>query len=559
MEFFSRHPRLGPLAIVLFVWAGIYLSGIGVMEINYNESRRIFPALTMSETGDWFVPVMEGKEYFKKPPLINWMIASSFILSGHQDEFAARLPSALLLLFFAVLLSLSEASWLGREERLCGALIFLTTTGIISKGYVCEIEAGYISLTGMAMLCWLDFFHSEPDGWKLWTVPGILVGISMLLKGPASLFFYYAMVISVLAVFGMKRRLFSFKHLAGVAAMLLVFGAWAAVAFCRKHGGGDEISGTWASELMLQFEPGRIKFGRWLGRVAGSLANFAPWIIFLPFFLWWKRLVPPGRKQDIFRACAISFLITFAAINLMPGTKARYTMPLMPLACAMLAMFLPGLERNEMLKKVWRGILLVLLAVLAAASTFISLVAAMARLFPSLAAGLYCGKALEKVASGIQSMPAAGIILLAMLAAAAVLSARNIASARASFDSILSLVLLSAFCAVLGMLHFPLLSPVIRQFDKERPLGAKVAANIPAGKSLILYRVGCQPFVFYVPHRKIEVYTAALPEGERPAYILLREELEGKMLAANGLRREQVERLVEFAYEDCPYVLCELK
>ncbi len=59
--------------IVLLVWAAIYLPGLGSLEIKGEEGRRILPAVTMLQTGNYLVPYVGSEPYFRKPPLVNWI------------------------------------------------------------------------------------------------------------------------------------------------------------------------------------------------------------------------------------------------------------------------------------------------------------------------------------------------------------------------------------------------------------------------------------------------------------------------------------------------------
>src|SRR3954449_13095341 len=88
--------------IVLFVWAAIYLPGLGSLEIKGEEGRRILPAVTMLQTGNYLVPQVGSEPYFRKPPLVNWLVAASLKFFGKRTEWAARLPSALCVLAVAL-------------------------------------------------------------------------------------------------------------------------------------------------------------------------------------------------------------------------------------------------------------------------------------------------------------------------------------------------------------------------------------------------------------------------------------------------------------------------
>src|SRR2546430_2915124 len=92
-----QHPmnsRLRAILVVLLVWAVIYLPALGSIAIKGEEGRRILPAVEMLKTGNYIVPEVGGNPYFRKPPLVNWMVAASFRIFGARNEWTARLPSA---------------------------------------------------------------------------------------------------------------------------------------------------------------------------------------------------------------------------------------------------------------------------------------------------------------------------------------------------------------------------------------------------------------------------------------------------------------------------------
>src|ERR1700724_1156606 len=94
--------RSGSLLIVSLVWAALYLPGLGSLAIKGEEGRRILPGITMIETGNYLVPQVGGETYFRKPPLINWLVAGSFKIFGMQNEWTARAPSIICVLLVAI-------------------------------------------------------------------------------------------------------------------------------------------------------------------------------------------------------------------------------------------------------------------------------------------------------------------------------------------------------------------------------------------------------------------------------------------------------------------------
>src|SRR5437762_7050796 len=219
--------RPNAIVIVSLIWAVIYLPGLGSLEIEGEEGRRILPAVRMLETGDYLVPRVGSEPYLRKPPLINWLVAASFKLVGHRNEWTARLPSVLCVLAVAlVFIAVGRAS-LGPRGSTIAALIWLTNFGMIEKGRLIEIEALYVSLFAIAFICWLSWWEAKRSPWLTWTVPWFFLGLGWLAKGPTHVFFFYAIVIAVLWAEGKLRSIWNVPHLIGFIVMVAIFAAWA--------------------------------------------------------------------------------------------------------------------------------------------------------------------------------------------------------------------------------------------------------------------------------------------------------------------------------------------
>src|SRR4051794_21333654 len=184
--------RVASFCLVIVCWAAIYLPGLGSLEIKGEEGRRILPAITMLNSGNYLVPQVGSEPYFRKPPLVNWLVAASFKLTGVRNEWTARLPSALCVLAVALAFLTVAYRDLGANGSLFAALIWLVNFGMIEKGRLIEIEALYVSLLGLALIVWLAWWRQKKSAWLTWTVPWVFLGLGVLAKGPAHLLFFYS-------------------------------------------------------------------------------------------------------------------------------------------------------------------------------------------------------------------------------------------------------------------------------------------------------------------------------------------------------------------------------
>lgn len=332
--------RAASICLVIACWAAIYLPGLGSLEIKGEEGRRILPAVTMLETGNYLVPQVGSEPYFRKPPLVNWLVAGSFKLTGVQNEWTARLPSALCVLLVALAFLIAARTSLGPNGSLFAALIWLANFGIIEKGRLIEIEALYVSLFALAFIFWLSGWRQRPAAWSTWTVPWLFLGLGILAKGPVHLFFFYAIVFAVLYLDGRLGRLLGLKHLAGLLIMIAIFAAWA-WPYWRTMSGAN-VGQTWSAQLSGRFTGDDFKLRSWVLNIPRGLAYFLPWTLLLPLVAKTKWRNDDDRK--LVRALAWGAAVPFLLVNLLPGALPRYSMPALVPACWLMAMTLAAPE-----------------------------------------------------------------------------------------------------------------------------------------------------------------------------------------------------------------------
>jgi 4-amino-4-deoxy-L-arabinose transferase-like glycosyltransferase len=322
--------------IVLLVWTAIYLPALGSLEIKGEEGRRILPAVRMIETGDYVVPKVGSEPYLRKPPLINWLVAASFKIFGHRNEWTARLPSVLCVLAVALVFITVARRSLGATGSTVAALIWLTNFGMIEKGRLIEIEALYVSLFAIAFVCWLSWWEEKRSPWLTWLVPWIFLGLGWLAKGPMHVFFFYAIVIAVLWGSRELRTIWNVPHLIGLILMVSIFAAWA-IPFLKMTDGAHAAQ-VWSRQFSGRLAGEGFNFGGWALNIPRSLGYFLPWIMFVPLLIGAKsgseesrQNVPLGHGAQAYVPSALfwAILIPLVIVDLIPGSLPRYTMPLL--------------------------------------------------------------------------------------------------------------------------------------------------------------------------------------------------------------------------------------
>jgi 4-amino-4-deoxy-L-arabinose transferase-like glycosyltransferase len=350
--------RLGAVLVVLLVWAVIYLPALGSIAIKGEEGRRILPAMAMLKSGNYIVPEVGGNPYFRKPPLVNWLVAASFRIFGVRNEWTARLPSAVAVLAVAIAFVTVARASLGPRGSIIAALIWMTNIGMLEKGRLIEIEALYISLCGLAIIFWLSFLVQRKSPWLIWVPASIFLGLGLLAKGPTHLIFFYAIVLAVLCQMKEWRLLIHPAHFAGLAIMLGIFAAWA-IPFL--HSTTTHVAAVkWSNQFAGRLQGIDFRFVSWIQNVPRGLIYFLPWVLLFPFVRFSK--FHDHAQRRLARALAWGIAVPFLAVNLVPGAVPRYSMPVIAPASWLLAMSYAGhalqwpRERETIGERTWAKI-----------------------------------------------------------------------------------------------------------------------------------------------------------------------------------------------------------
>jgi 4-amino-4-deoxy-L-arabinose transferase-like glycosyltransferase len=326
--------RRGAVLLILAVWAAIYLPSLGLFEIKGEEGRRILPGMAMLETGNYLIPQVGGEDYFRKPPLINWLVAGSFKLFHARNEWTARAPSVLCVLAAAIAFVTVARRSLGPAGSTIAALVWLTNVGIVQKGRLIEIEALYVSLSALALIFWLSWWREQRSPWLTWVVPWIFLGLGLLAKGPAHLFFFYAVVVAVLWQTKQWRALFHPAHFLGLLLMLGIFAAWA-IPFLHASESGKAVS-KWQSQISGRVTGEIFNFEVWITCIPRAIAYFLPWLLLTPLIRFHK--IADERDRAIGRGLLWGAALPLILVSLMPGSAPRYSLPSITPFCWLMGM-----------------------------------------------------------------------------------------------------------------------------------------------------------------------------------------------------------------------------
>lgn len=499
----SEAPLYKRIIFLSLVWAILYLTAINAIEIDKSDTRRIYPALKMIETGNYLIPEYGGETYFRKPPMFNWMIALSVKCFGAND-FAVRLPSRVSLLFFAILISTCPSGILDYGARMLCSFIFLSSIGILEIGRNIEIDASYVSFTGAAILLWLNMYSLEKKGALLWLPAAICLAIALLLKGPLALLFFYLTVFIVLRSDRKISELFSIYHLFSLGIVFGIFFGWYLLAKMQMplDAGSEKMTNTWLEEILYRLNPANIRIKIWIRGVLGAFLGFLPWLIFFPQIF--KTSISAKKDTDkentfssrikpqIFKAAVCLFVI----VNLMPGVKARYSMPVYSLTAILAAVELS--VKNQKIHHLFKQIIRYALLCL----SFIS--AACLALFLSFRLILQKGIVLatpEKLSKSINELNSLGIALMLIACMCPLLGllikVHHDAPQEKGFDFRFGSLLWISLSASLFLYAF--IYPILQSREKGRAFAMQIE-NLIGDKAVlgVDQDISTETFLFYL-------------------------------------------------------------
>jgi len=222
------------VGLILFANYVACFSRLGALGLVGNDEPRYASiARTMSKSGDWVTPRLNGSPWFEKPVLYYWAAALSFRVLGESD-YAARLPSGI-----AALLANLAIAWAARRfysiaEAVVVLLLMPTSVAIVGFARGAGPDMLFAASLTTAMVLIAVIVSEVQNDWGTCCAFGVALGVAALAKGPAALILA-AGGIALWAVLTKEwRRAFRAAHPAGIASFLIIAAPWYALCASRN-------------------------------------------------------------------------------------------------------------------------------------------------------------------------------------------------------------------------------------------------------------------------------------------------------------------------------------
>ena len=327
-----------------------------------DEPRFALVAKQMVESGNWLFPHRGIELYSDKPPMLMWLQAAFYTVSGNW-RVAFLLPSLL-----AALGTLWCVQDLGRRlwTRKVGlyaawALLFaFQFTWQSKKAQIDPLVTFFITLANYGLL---RHVLLGPD-WRWWTLGWFAAGLGTITKGVGAIALLMLLPAAIASLRGWPRvrvhardARFWLGPLAFVVAVSLWLLPVVAVALARDlpeyRAYLDDILFRQTAKRYSQSWDHHQPPWYFLSVM---LAMWIPPVLALPWAIpaWWRRL----RRRDARYLLPLAWwAMALVFFSIQDGKRDVYIMPALPMMCLALAPLLPGL-----LRKRWAQALLLVLA-----------------------------------------------------------------------------------------------------------------------------------------------------------------------------------------------------
>lgn len=331
-----------PLALVVFCLVLHVIGTWALPLINRDEPRFAEASREMRERGDYVVPYFNNQPRLDKPPLIYWCQSACYRVFG-ENEFAARLPSALASAFTALVVFGFGSRLYGRRVGLHAALVFTLSLQVLVQSKASVADMCMVLFVALASWAGWEISTSEAARSRRiwWGTFYLALALGFLAKGPVA----WLPIGTILIFFAWTRRPGLNRALRfhlGIPLLLAAIALWGIPALRQTHGDFLRIGiGHHVIErsfVALETHganglPGYLAFLPFY--FVTIFASFFPWSFFLPRMVAHFRNPENRQPGELYLIGGI--VLTFLIFTLLSTKLPHYVLPAFPLLSILLA------------------------------------------------------------------------------------------------------------------------------------------------------------------------------------------------------------------------------
>jgi len=325
----------------------------------------------MAQSGDWITPRFNGLRYLEKPPLLYWLIALTYRLTG-PSEWGAHLWPAVAGIAGVVLTYTIGNALFGGTVGLLASLVLATNIGYVVFARVISTDLLFTLWLSLTCFAFLQGYHRLGRHWL--PLGYISMGLAIMTKGVIGLVLPSLIILTFLAL---SKDLPALKRMGLWWGLPLALGLalpWH-VAVAVRHEGF--FSFYVIDNHLLRFL-GQRAFVEddvplsFLGFLGATLTLLGPWSLFVPAALKHSasRLRASGRQSHMVRFLLlwVGLIVGFFALS--PLKLEHYGLPAFPAVALLLGLFWHDALQGKVRLSLW--ILLPLMALCLASAVLVT-------------------------------------------------------------------------------------------------------------------------------------------------------------------------------------------
>ncbi len=330
-----RHYRTSLIVLLILGFLSL-LTGLTSLSFKGEEPLRIMVAYEMFKSGNFFQPTFLGEDYYKKPPMFNWLIIIASYVTG-WSELTPRFVS-IISLILAVLFTfiLSYKFFKDINISTLSALIFLSCSDVLFwYGYLGEIDMT-LTLTVLIMFYLLIVGHifNKP---VFILLSGIVTSLAFLLKGIPAYAFWGLTVISL---FIFNRNI----HLIKYYILTLLISFIIPILWLINTQSLSNYIYILMEQTFSRIDKGRTSlFDHILHVIEYLVLNIKQLIPHSIFFfillLFYRRLLQDNIDRNI-KLLSLIALINYIPYAISLDSQGRYILPLFPIISVIIAFYM---------------------------------------------------------------------------------------------------------------------------------------------------------------------------------------------------------------------------
>ncbi len=327
--------RQTDLTFLTLLFGTVYLQFLGrIPFLEPDEGRYAEIPREMLESGDFITPYLNYVKYFEKPPLIYWLNALSMKLFG-QNEFAARLPSALCGILTILFIYHLGRTLFGRRQGMAAALILGSSAGFMIQNRMILTDIPLTFCLTTALGCFiLAGREGEPRSGTYYHLFYLFAALAVLAKGLIGMVLPGGVIFFHLLLTRRWRLLREMRLPTGLLLFLLVGAPWFILVSLKNP--------EFARFFFIHEH-----FERFLTKVHGRyqpfwffipilLVGMLPWSLLIPASLRgvWKKRRESGGESRLY--LAIWFILIFLFFSKSNSKLIPYILPVYPAAALLM-------------------------------------------------------------------------------------------------------------------------------------------------------------------------------------------------------------------------------